>query len=82
MPKTQEEIYKELMAKLEPDAEKGVMPLLRMLASMSLQIPTGAMPSEPARSKSVNTRIPDTAKLRGNMERNELMAQFPGLGAR
>lgn len=82
MPKTQEEIYKELMAKLEPEAEKGVMPLLRMLASMSLQIPTGAMPSEPTGSKSVNTRIPDTGKLQGNMERNELMAKYPGLGAR
>jgi len=82
MAKTQEEIYKELKAKLEPQEETGVMPLLRLLASMSLKVPSGVTPAAETPSKTVNTRIPDTAKVQGNLERNELMARYQGWGAR
>jgi hypothetical protein len=85
---TQEDIYKQLKAKLQPpEQEKGILPLLRLLASKSaLQGMAGAsggkpQPANPT-SNAISTMIPDTGKMETNMQKNSLMSRFPGLGAK
>lgn len=86
---TQEDIYKQLKVKLQPpEQEKGILPLLRLLASKSAlpgttpnaaaQPPEGANPT----SNAISTMIPDTGKIETNLQKNNLMSRYPGLGAR
>ena len=88
---TQEDIYKQLKAKLQPpEQEKGMLPLLRLLASKSALpnmaggAPGGDVTQPPTNptSNAVSTMIPDTGKIQTNMAKNSLMSRFPGLGAK
>jgi hypothetical protein len=85
MPRTQEEIYEHYKNKLAPqETGGGLMKFLQLMASQSgpvFSAPPAQSPRPEAKT-SVNTRVPDTAKLQANMDRNELMSQFPGMGAR
>lgn len=79
------EVHELIQGKLKPGkGEQGLMPLLRILASRNVQVPQSLV--SPASSEQEKTpvvpRIPDTAKLESNMGRANLMARFPGLGAR
>lgn len=83
---TQEDIYKQLKAKLQPpEQEKGMLPLLRLLASKSAlpgtQPPPAAGGTNPT-SNAISTMIPDTGKMETNMQKNNLMSRYPGLGAK
>lgn len=84
---TQEDIYKQLKVKLQPpEQEKGMLPLLRLLASKSAlpNMQGGPLPPAPSNptSNAISTMIPDTGKIQTNMAKNDLMSRFPGLGAR
>jgi hypothetical protein len=86
---TQEDIYKKLKSQLNPpEQEKGILPLLRLLASKSALpgAPSNGVtqPDESANptSNAISTMIPDTGKMETNMQKNNLMSRYPGLGAK
>lgn len=84
MPRTQEELYDLIKAKFAPpETEKGLLPLLSLLASnkQGQMLPNPQDGTARQRGpKSVVPRMPDTGKIENNLARNEIIANHPGLG--
>ncbi len=81
------DVHNLIQSKLASDKETGILPLLRVLASKTVLPPTGqpvVEPPQPVASQQppVNNMIPDIGKQETNLQKNSLMAKFPGLGAK
>ena len=83
MPRTQEDIYRYLKSKLDPeDSDDMAIPNLLQLISNSQVTPMMSRNPKPLTPNAVSQMIPDTSKIQTNMEKNSLIAKYPGLGAK
>lgn len=83
---TAKDIHDLIQAKLAPVEDSGTIPnllkIFTQLPATPQMIQPEAPENRPLKSNAISGMIPDIGKIETNMQKNNLMSRFPGLGAK